>query len=418
MATATMSGLTAREAVCEAFRDGGLDLLKQPRRMASLVCDFADESDRTVRVIDQQLNQELLDPLANAAKNDGTQLEDVRAVVAQILHDIRLIEATIAFDVADALVGGLADYLGRHMEPLSPMVASPSGSQNAAGQVVGEVPMQTQILHGPAAPPQAGVGTGRMPSQSAGSAQPYPQPAQPYPQPVPAMQPQNTPRTPTWLVGLVALLAGVFVALVVVLVTGAGTSTDGPSDDVADADQTVADDDGEQEMADEDEENKDDQDGKVDEKSEEDKEDEPTPDPPVFTRANTNTAIPPDGYSNSYGPENVLLDDSTHAWNADYPAGAWIQLDADSEQTVQGFTIINGYSKSKDVYDKNHRPKDITIELSDGYTQSATLEDAFRKEQRIEFDEAHQTTYLKITVNSSYSGWKYDDCCIDRIKAF
>lgn len=412
MATATMTELTAREAVCEAFRDCGLVLLKQPRRMASLVCDFADESDRTVRIIDQQLDQELLDPLAHATKENGAQLEDVRAIVAQILHDMRLIETTTAFDVADALVGGLADYLGRHLEPLPPMDAPPSGPQNGTGHVTDEIPMQTQFLHSPAAPPQPSTGAGHMPFQPEDSAQPYMQPVQPYPQPVSAMQPQNTPRTPTWLVGLVALLAGVFVALVVVLVTGTVTRTDGPSDDTTDTTQTVVNDDGEQEEAEE-ETSEDKQEDKEDKKK-----DEPVPDPPVFTSATTNTAIPPDGYSSSYGPENVLSDDYTHAWNADYPAGSWIQLNANSEQTVQGFTIINGYSKSEDVYNKNHRPKDITIELSDGYTKSVTLEDAFRKEQRIEFDDAHQTTYLKITVNSSYSGWKYDDCCIDRIKAF
>ena len=152
--------------------------------------------------------------------------------------------------------------------------------------------------------------------------------------------------------------------------------------------------------------------------SDPDPEPEPEPDPPVFTSATTNTAIPPDSYSDSYGPQNVLYDDPSHAWNADYSVGAWIQLSADSEQTVHGFTIINGYSKSEDVYNKNHRPRDITIELSDGYAQTATLEDLYRQEQRIKFDGVHQTTYLRITVNSSYGGWKYDDCCIDRIEAF
>ena len=403
MATETITGLTARQAVCEALRDCGLDLLKQPKRMASLISDFADESDRLVRIIDQQLNQELLDPLAKAAKEDGSSLEDTREIVAQILYDIRLVEITVAFDAADALVGGLADYLGRHLEPLPPMDVPSRNSQIGTGNPASQAAAQTQILHARSAPPTPAVSAGPLPSPSTGSAQPYSQPA-------PAPQPHNAQGTPIWLVGLVALLAGVFVALVVVLVTGMGTSTDSPNDDAADTTQAVADVEAEQEEG---------EDSEAETKSEEKKkEEEPEPDPPVFTTATTNTAIPPDGYSSSYGPENVLSDDYTHAWNADYPAGSWIQLSADSEQTVQGFTIINGYSKSEDVYNKNHRPKDITIELSDGYTKSVTLEDAFRKEQRIEFDDAHQTTYLKITVNSSYSGWKYDDCCIDRIKAF
>ena len=178
----------------------------------------------------------------------------------------------------------------------------------------------------------------------------------------PLAQPQlpTKQQPPAWLVGLVAMLACIVVALAVVILTDSNAET--PQDDSA---QT------QQESTDEAE----------DAEPEPDQEPEPKADPPVFTEATCSSEIPPDGYSDSYSSYNVLSDDTQHAWNAESSEGEWIQVAAVSKQTVEGFSIMPGYIKREDVYYKNSRPKEIEIELSDGYTQTVSLKDNYRKEQ-------------------------------------
>ncbi len=142
--------------------------------------------------------------------------------------------------------------------------------------------------------------------------------------------------------------------------------------------------------------------------------------PPVFDdEPEASSVLPPDRYTSYYGPKNAVDGNIRTAWNdGGSGVGEWISLEAKSEQTVKGLRIVGGYPKREDVYYKNYRPKDVTIELSDGYTQQVTLEDKMGEWQEFEFDKAHKTDYIKVTIDSVYGSNQYDDVAIAELEAF
>ncbi len=141
---------------------------------------------------------------------------------------------------------------------------------------------------------------------------------------------------------------------------------------------------------------------------------------PVFDdEPEASSVLPPDRYTSYYGPKNAVDGNIRTAWNdGGSGVGEWISLEAKSEQTVKGLRIVGGYPKREDVYYKNYRPKDVTIELSDGYTQQVTLEDKMGEWQEFEFDKAHKTDYIKVTIDSVYGSNQYDDVAIAELEAF
>ncbi|MDO4798808.1 MAG: discoidin domain-containing protein [Coriobacteriales bacterium] len=153
----------------------------------------------------------------------------------------------------------------------------------------------------------------------------------------------------------------------------------------------------------------------------EDKEDElEQTEPPVFDdEPEASSVLPPDQYTSYYGPKNAIDGNIRTAWNdGGSGVGEWISLEAKSDQVVKGLRIVGGYPKREDVYYKNYRPKDVTIELSDGYTQQVTLKDAMGEWQEFEFDKPHKTDYIKVTIDSVYGSNKYDDAAIAELEAF
>ena len=115
------------------------------------------------------------------------------------------------------------------------------------------------------------------------------------------------------------------------------------------------------------------------------------------------------------------------AWNFPGQSGEWIMISSDTEQYVSGIRILNGYTKHSDAYEywiyyMNHRPKDITIMFSDSTFIDVTLEDVFDEDnyiyQHIPLEVPKLTTYIKIIINSSYLGTRWDDCCITEVEVY
>ncbi len=397
-----------RSAIHQSLDDYGIALLEQPKRLISFVLDYADTEDRATKVLCQQLDDELLEPTLEAACTpQKTSLENARDRTMHLLADVRSIEPGMAMQAADGLVGGVADYLELPLEPLP----QPAPNQPMSGPARAARSSDQYETNGYSTTnsPSSIASENTVPdSRYANSWSSSPNSA-PRMHPV-AAPPQYAPppqhsSTPTWLVTLIAFLACALVGLVVIILSGERTTSDTSiidSVDIAESTNT--------------------QDVETTSENESEQEAQSTAEeekvaPPVFNTAIATSELEPDGYSDSYGAENVLSDDRTHAWNAETPDGEWIQLTADSEQSVKGFGIIAGYIKSQEVYYKNCRPKQITVELSDGYKMTTALEDAFGKEQQVSFDKTHKTTYLKVYIDSVYYGNKYDDLCISRIRA-
>lgn len=87
---------------------------------------------------------------------------------------------------------------------------------------------------------------------------------------------------------------------------------------------------------------------------------------------------------------------------------------------LKGVAIWGGYQKSEDVYYKNNRPCNVTLDIyCDGATKSidARLYDMPQCNLIIFDDYArfYDTAEVFLTLESVYQGWKYRDTCITDI---
>ncbi len=131
--------------------------------------------------------------------------------------------------------------------------------------------------------------------------------------------------------------------------------------------------------------------------------------------------LPGDEVTSYYGPNNVTDNNYTTAWNEGaegHGIGEWISLNMNWTAEIKGVSIVNGYPKTQDIYYKNNRCRNVTVQLSDGYEQHVTLKDAYRKGQEIAFDRVHKTTFVRIRIDSVYEGTTWDDTSICEIMPF
>ena len=130
------------------------------------------------------------------------------------------------------------------------------------------------------------------------------------------------------------------------------------------------------------------------------------------------TSILTDSFKKDYGPYKVLDGDKSTVWaeGVDGPGyGESITLYFDSVHTVKQLKIVNGLINSYDGYYKNNRVASIKIIFSDGSSQIAHLSDDNTGYQIIDFSHSVDTDYITLTIDSVYSGYKYDDTCIAEV---
>lgn len=129
------------------------------------------------------------------------------------------------------------------------------------------------------------------------------------------------------------------------------------------------------------------------------------------------TTLPSDG-NNTYGAYNLIDEDNSTAWVEgvnDAGIGQRIIFKADFPQTVKHIQILNGYCKSRDLYQKNNRVKTINIIFSDGTTIRKSLKDVYAEYQLLVFDSPVVCDELSIEIQEVYTGSKYNDTCISEI---
>lgn len=150
---------------------------------------------------------------------------------------------------------------------------------------------------------------------------------------------------------------------------------------------------------------------------------EPTPEPLPnwyeceLTATASSTLAAQYGYS--YYAGNVLSSTATSPWvegASGYGVGEWIQIStSDGKQaTLSEVSIRNGHQRTSDLYYKNGRVQDITLEFSDGSSVYVTLDD-YMDWQTIVLSEPVSTSYVRIIIESVYSGSHYTDTCIARV---
>ena len=115
--------------------------------------------------------------------------------------------------------------------------------------------------------------------------------------------------------------------------------------------------------------------------------------------------------------DRVIDGSLANAWaeGADGPGiGENLRLKLDDVYTINTIYINAGYQKSSDLYKKNCRPKEITLEFSNGVTMDYTLDD-LNGQQQIVLPNSVRTDSIKIIIQSVYAGTKYEDTLISEI---
>lgn len=130
------------------------------------------------------------------------------------------------------------------------------------------------------------------------------------------------------------------------------------------------------------------------------------------------TSILTDSLKKDYGPYKVLDGYKSTVWAEGISGpgyGEGITLYLDSVHTIKQLKIVNGLVNSSDGYYKNNRVASIMINFHDGTNQIANLMDDNTGYQVINLNQPVQTSCITITIDSVYSGYKYDDTCIAEV---
>ena len=115
----------------------------------------------------------------------------------------------------------------------------------------------------------------------------------------------------------------------------------------------------------------------------------------------------------SYGPANLLDRDNTTAWNHDHTdpgvetgVGVELTFTFRDEVDVRRIDIVNGYTKSDEVFTRNARVSDVEVVTEGGRTTALSLRD----DQRIQrFDDDFGTTrFVTLRVTGIYAGQPFD----------
>ncbi len=124
------------------------------------------------------------------------------------------------------------------------------------------------------------------------------------------------------------------------------------------------------------------------------------------------------GELNKYGPRNVIDFSDSTCWaegESGFGQGCFIKLYCD-EVAVSEIYITNGYCKSKEIFYKNNRVKEMKISFSDGTEKNVVLSSEYGEHpDHIVLDKPIETTYIKFEIVSVYEGSAYDDTCISEI---
>jgi uncharacterized membrane protein YvbJ len=141
--------------------------------------------------------------------------------------------------------------------------------------------------------------------------------------------------------------------------------------------------------------------------------------PPVFNTITASSKLVESNYN--YDPINVADGNKETVWVEGASGdglGEWVKLESDTEQGIVGFSVINGYSKSDNLYYANNRVAKLLVEFSDGTSTIFNLTDRNFNEQGVTFTNIKKTKYVKFTIMEVYNGSKYSDTCISEIRVF
>ena len=129
-------------------------------------------------------------------------------------------------------------------------------------------------------------------------------------------------------------------------------------------------------------------------------------------------------FQENYHPNYILDGDPKTAWveGADSSgAGEWVRIHISPVESATKIRvkIQNGYHKSKELYGKNARLKQVdVIALPSGTKQTATLKDAMEWQEVTVTQPAGKLEAIELRAAAVYEGSKYTDLCVSDVELY
>lgn len=132
--------------------------------------------------------------------------------------------------------------------------------------------------------------------------------------------------------------------------------------------------------------------------------------------------LPTSGINRSdYGPASLFDQSDQTAWvegrtaTRDDGIGEWVLLDWQSERRMRGFTLRNGYHKTKRLFAANGRVTKLRVRFSTGRTLEFDVADS-AEPQQIMFAKPETATWMQLEILAAQRGVKYSDTALTDLK--
>lgn len=126
------------------------------------------------------------------------------------------------------------------------------------------------------------------------------------------------------------------------------------------------------------------------------------------------------GKKRNYSVWNVMDGDLSTCWSEGvdgYGAGEKIQLLFATTYRVSSVTIYNGLETKQELFEKNGRVQEMTVSFSGGEQYRFMLNDGWGSAvSTFTLPQPADTSYIELTINSTYPGTAYEDTCISEIE--
>ena len=118
-----------------------------------------------------------------------------------------------------------------------------------------------------------------------------------------------------------------------------------------------------------------------------------------------------------YSIKNVFDNNFNTCWvegAEDDGLGQSITIRFKDKVKINQINLVNGISKTNELYLKNNRIKQATLTFDDGSEETINIQDTYNQKQNISFS-SHETQSVTFSIKEVYKGSKYQDTCLSEL---
>ncbi|UWU81810.1 caspase family protein [Bradyrhizobium yuanmingense] len=122
-------------------------------------------------------------------------------------------------------------------------------------------------------------------------------------------------------------------------------------------------------------------------------------------------------FGNSYGAANLFDASTGTAWvegASGNGVGEWITIEFETVRRVRSIHVQNGYQKSRDIFAKNNRVRQIRVLFSGGESQTFVLDDKLSA-QLLMLRPPVSAHWMQFIIDDVWAGNKYTDTAITKL---